>query len=59
MSGLKKSWVTNGIEHIKVLATDKGANDELKKAGAILEATYFTNTGIKKYNQYSLKKKDK
>jgi dihydroorotate dehydrogenase len=51
-----KEWTVGGITHIKVASTDKEANKALKEKGAIIEATYFNNKGVKTYVQYNYKK---
>lgn len=49
-------WTTNGVTHVKVAATDTEAIKKLKNMGAVLECVYFTNKGIKKFNQYNYRK---
>lgn len=49
-------WTVAGVTHVKVSAVDKEAIKKLKDMGVVLECAYFTNTGIKKYHQYSYRK---
>ena len=51
-----KEWTTGGVTHVKIAATDKEAHKKMKDKGAVVEATYFSNTGVRTYTQYAFKK---
>jgi hypothetical protein len=54
-----RAWSAGDKKYVKVAATDKEANKELKEKGAVIVCTYFDNKGIKTFNQYSLTKSKK
>lgn len=49
-------WVTDGTKHVKVGALEKERIATLKKQGAVQEAVYFNNHGVKTYVQFAIKK---
>jgi len=51
-----REWSAGDHRYVVVEADDKGANDKLKKEGAVLFCSYFSCKGIKFLNQYSIKK---